>query len=542
MLEKTATQSKDGPARFDVVDFEVSSRERRLLDPLSLTIDRGEGLVLSGRMGCGKSLLAESLAGFERPTLRYGGHTGFLVEGAPPAAPTAALVPQDWRLSALRTDKVHTLLSGHEARIGEVLEALELDVRRLRNLDVGALGAGERLRLLVARALVHESRLLVFDAPADVLDSRQRTLLVDLMEAELSTGKMILVLSRDEALWVPPAFRRMQIGHAPDTEPVAVPLMQKRKEESRAVATLPALDVADLDVEQSEHRLWLRGQPALLVDGASMFVRNGEILVLLGPSGSGKSTLLAAMAGQLPPRGGRVRVSGIDIAGGRSRPSAAAQRAVQLVSAEIARGLDPSHTVGEHLDRASPAGQRATAELWLERLGLPPHLADLSPDVLSEGEGFRVSLALALSQDPKVLLLDTPRSGALDADGGILTGVLLAERARGRSFVLGTSDPGISRSIADRIAVLDAGRVLEFGPTVLVLRQPAHPRALALLKSEAGPRHDPRSPRSGCHMAGACPRELERCRAERPQLDFVPGTTRNHRAACFNPNLDVVDA
>jgi len=175
------------------------------------------------------------------------------------------------------------------------------------------------------------------------------------------------------------------------------------------------------------------------------------------------------------------------------------------------------------------------------RLGLHARLLAMATDFLSEGEGFRIALALALCRDPRVVLLDAPRSGALDADGGTLTSLLLAEKAQGRSFVLATSDSGISRPIADRIAIIDAGRVVEFGPTSLVLGKPAHPRTLSLLRAEAGPPHDPRSPRIGCHFAGACPREVERCAAERPPLDFVPGTTRNHRVACFSPSLDTLD-
>jgi len=526
------------PTGFDLIEVEVSSEDRRLVGPVTLALDAGRCVVLSGQMGSGKSLLAEYLTGLRRPGLRYDGQARFRSEGGSAALGRTALAPLDWRLVGLPTDRIDTLVGRRGERILHHLDQLEVHLERVRKLDLSALAAGERFRFLLACALAKEPDLLVVDGAASVLDPRLRRLAADAVEAAVSAGSMAILCARDQAPWAPVTSEHVGLGPPLGEEPVAVPLVPKRKEGSRAVATPPVLDVSELEVERQRHGLWVQGKPALVVDGASLFVRKGEILVLLGPSGAGKSTLLRAMAGHLPAHAGRVRVSGVDVTSGRGRTVDVARSRVQLVSPDVAQSLDPTRTVEEHLGRLLPKGSRGETELWLDRLGLPARVAKLTPDVLSEGEGFRLCLALALCKDPRVLLVDMPRSGALDADGGTLTSLLLAEKARERSFVLATSDPGISRSLADRIAVLDAGRVLEFGPTPLVLGQGAHPRTLALLDGEPGPLHDPRSPTSGCHVAGACPRELERCRSERPQLDFVPGTTRNHRVACFSPHLD----
>ena len=541
MRSATETSKTIEVAGYDAVGLEIDAAGRSLVGPIDLSLRRGEGLVLVGQMGAGKTLLVESLAGIRRPGVQRRGQSGFRDAAGLPTGGKTSLCPQDWRLGALRTDQVHTLLRDRDLRAGDLLERLEVDLERTHKLELTALAAGERLRVLLACAVAEGPDLLIVDGAADALDPRLRGVVGDLMEAEISKGTMVVVTSRDAAHWTSRSFRQVELGPAVGSELVAVPLVQKRPQETRTVASPPVLAVSELDVERQRSGLWARGKAALVVDDASMFVRKGEILVLLGPSGSGKSSLLGAMAGQLPAQAGRVRVSGVDVTFGRGRSVGSAKRRVQLVSADVGRGLDPSLTVGEHLRRALPLKASASAVSWLDRLGLAPHLADLSPDVLSEGEGFRLALGLALAREPRVVLLDAPRSGALDADGGILTGLLLAEKAQGKSFVLATSDPGISRSLADRIAILDAGRVLEFGPTALVLQKPAHPRALTLLRSEAGPVHDPRAPHPACHMAGACPREIERCSTERPELDFVPGTTRNHRAACFSPNLDDVD-
>jgi len=539
--ERAELNETNRPLEFDVVELEVSAKSQPLLSPVSLSLRRGEGVLISGQMGVGKSLLCESIAGFRRPGLTYTGSAGFRDGEGKPASGRTALVPQDWRLCALSTDQVRTILAEQRTRAAAYLEQLELDVERIQHLGVPALGAGERLRVLLASVLARGPDLALIDAPADVLDPRQRRLFGNVMEAALSSGMMLIVTGRDEASWTELDLRRVQLGEPVGSEAVAVPLVQKRPDAARPVAKPPALDVAELDIERRRRGFFARGRPALVVDGASMFVRHGEILVLLGPSGSGKSSLLAAMAGHLPSQAGRIRTSGVDLTSGRRSRRDPAQGRVQLVSMEVARGLDKTRTVQEHLKRALTKTDGQTPEHWLDRLGLPVSLANVAVDCLSEGEAFRLSLALSLCTDPHVVLLDTPRSGALDSDGGILTGLLLAEKARGRSFVLATSDPGISRSIADRIAILDAGRVLEFGPTALILGRPAHPRTLGLLRSESGRAHDPRCPRPACHVAGACPREVERCATERPPLDFVPGTTRNHRVACFSPSLDPIE-
>lgn len=530
------------PSRVELDGLAVSAPTKRLVGPVSLSLVQGECVVVCGQMGAGKSLLSEYLAGFRRPALSYAGDVGFRNEDGSSAAGRVALAPQDWRLGALWTDQVKTLLSGRDAEVADWLRRLEVDVDRIRDLGVTSLAAGERTRLLLACALAEDAHLIVVDGLGDVLDPRLRALTVDVVEAAVHAGKMAIFTARDRAAWARPAWRRIQVGAELGTEPVAVPLVQKRKAEGKPTLAPPVLDISDLDVERQRRRFLVRQKPALTVDGASLFVRKGEIVVLLGPSGSGKSNVLAAMAGVLPARAGRIRVSGVDVTSGRGRQVDSVRMRVQLVSAEVARSLDPSHSVGDHLERATARGNPLRPEQWLDRLGLPAHLAGAVTDGLSEGEGFRVALALALCRDPRVVLLDTPRSGALDADGGLLTGLLLAEKAQGRSFVLATSDPGISRSIADRIAILDAGRIVEFGPASLVLGRPAHPRTSSLLRAEIGPPHDPRSPRIGCHLAGACPREIDRCRAERPALDFVPGATRNHRVACFSPSLDAAES
>jgi ABC-type glutathione transport system ATPase component len=524
-------------ARLDVVELEVKSHRGRIVGPVSLSLTQGECVVLSGQMGVGKSLVSEHLAGLERPGLTYSGRLLLDAEASSRGAGGVALAPQDWRLGGLRTDRVEAVLAGRNPEVLGWLARLELDLGRIRHLDLVALGAAERMRLFLACALGDEAPVIVVDGLGDVLEPRLCAAAVDAMEAAALAGRMLIVTARDEAPWAGSAWRRVQLGAEVGSEPVAVPLVAKRKEAVKVTATPPVLDVSELDVERHRRRLFTRHKPALAVDGASLFVRKGEILVLLGPSGSGKSTLLAAMAGFLPPRAGRIRVSGVDVTLGRGRQVDLARNRVRLVSTELARTLDPSHTVGELLVRAEP--KRDPTE-WLDRLGLPQHLAGVAADSLSEGEAFRVALGLALCGAPQVILLDAPRSGAVNADGGTLTSLLLAEKAQGKSFVLATSDPGISRSIADRIAILDAGRIVEFGPTSLVLGKPAHPRTLGLLRAEPGPEHDPRSPRIGCHLAGACPREVEQCLGERPALDFVPGTTRNHRVACFSPNLDVL--
>jgi peptide/nickel transport system ATP-binding protein len=229
----------------------------------------------------------------------------------------------------------------------------------------------------------------------------------------------------------------------------------------------------------------------------------GEIVALVGGSGSGKSTLARIIARLDRPSAGQLLFRGRDVATER-RASHAYRQAVQLIFQDPFAALNPARRIGHHLSRplqlhgldASPA---AVAAL-LEAVGLLPaaRFADRFPHELSGGQRQRVCVARALAVDPALVLADEPTSmldASLRAELLALLAALTARR--GRAMLLITHDLGAARAIADRLLVLDGGRIVEAGPTAAVLDAPVHATTRALMDAIPDPLHGFSAPPAG---------------------------------------------
>ncbi|HEX4688366.1 MAG TPA: ABC transporter ATP-binding protein, partial [Nocardioides sp.] len=248
---------------------------------------------------------------------------------------------------------------------------------------------------------------------------------------------------------------------------------------------VPVLEARDLAVTFPARR----GQGAArAVDGVNLALGRGEVLALIGESGCGKSTLARALVGLVEPDRGEIRYDGEPLR--RSRAGMRAfRRHVQLVLQDPAGALNPRHTVYDsvaegirlhHLDAHDPEG-RSEAELVsvaMSSAGLrPPERLFLRyPHELSGGQRQRVLIAGALAMAPSLLVADEPVS-SLDASirGEILALLLNFRETLGLGVLVVTHDLGLAWNIADRIAVMYLGRVVEAGPTEDVLRDPQHP-------------------------------------------------------------------
>ena len=209
--------------------------------------------------------------------------------------------------------------------------------------------------------------------------------------------------------------------------------------------------------------------PVLALDGLDLEVRAGEFVALLGGSGSGKSTLLRLVAGFETSDAGRIEIDGRDMAGlpPRSRPCA-----MMFQSYALFPHLSVAENVGYGLRRAGTHSDARVTEL-LALVGMET-LAARRPAQLSGGQQQRVALARALARQPALLLLDEPLA-ALDAGLRAQTGAELRrlQRQTGASFVMVTHDQAEALALADRIAVLAAGRVAQIGPPQEVYARPA---------------------------------------------------------------------
>jgi molybdate transport system ATP-binding protein len=208
-----------------------------------------------------------------------------------------------------------------------------------------------------------------------------------------------------------------------------------------------------------------------------MGVRDGEVLAVLGPNGAGKSTLLRVLAGLLPPDGGRVSVDGTvwdDVPAGAHVPAHRRSLGVVFQDALLFPHLTVAENVGFGLRTRGvrKAVRHAAAEEWLARVGLDG-LGDRRPAHLSGGQAQRAALARALVGEPALLLLDEPLS-ALDARTRLVVRAELRRHlaAFAGSTVLVTHDPVDAMALADRVVVVEEGRVVQAGSPDEVNRRP----------------------------------------------------------------------
>jgi peptide/nickel transport system ATP-binding protein len=315
----------------------------------------------------------------------------------------------------------------------------------------------------------------------------------------------------------------------------------------------PLAEVADLSV-----RFVSREATVYAVNGVSFGVQPGEVLCILGESGSGKSVTLRALMRLLPPRRaeirGEVRVAGRDVLA--MRPGELRDLRGSLVSMifqEPMTALDPVYTVGQQIGETvrrhtgcgrAAARKRALDLLELVRVPSAERRLDAYPHELSGGLRQRAMIAMALSCNPRLLLADEPTT-ALDATVQVQVLILLRrlQRELGMGMIFVTHDLGVAAEIADRIAVMYAGRIVESGPVAQVLSAPVHPYTAGLLASTVhgqSAAHDidaiPGSPPDlrrlpqGCSFAPRCARRIPECRRAVPEPRY-PALDR--MAACL---------
>lgn len=322
----------------------------------------------------------------------------------------------------------------------------------------------------------------------------------------------------------------------------------------------PVLELRDVQVRFRGRG----GQEARAVDGVDLSVRRGELVALAGESGCGKTTLARTVLGLERPSSGDVVVDGIPLRLDR-RSLRQWRRRVQLVPQDPSGSLNPRRTVYDavaeglrvHKVRVDGSTEEQLVADALSRAGLrPPERFFLRyPHELSGGQRQRVLIAGALALSPEVLVADEPVS-SLDASvrGTILALLLRLRDDLGLTVLVVTHDLGLAWNIADRIAVMYLGRIVEVGPTEQVLEDPQHPYTQALLSVVpetrrleqvilSGEPPDPTRVPSGCRFhprcpalaageaAGVTPGIAAACRGR--ALPLVPADPGSHHVACW---------
>ncbi|MFE5309666.1 ABC transporter ATP-binding protein [Isoptericola sp. NPDC056605] len=330
----------------------------------------------------------------------------------------------------------------------------------------------------------------------------------------------------------------------------------------------PVLEIRDLHVDYG-----FGDDPTHVLRGVDLTLHRGEVLGLAGESGCGKSTLAYAATRLLPPpgliTGGEVWLT--DREGRRSdvlgltdaQLRAARWRDVAIVFQGAMSSLNPVFRIGRqltdgiraHRPGLSPQDLEARAAELLEMVGISADRLRAYPHQLSGGMRQRVMIAMALALEPQVLLMDEPTT-ALDVvmQRQILEQIMELRDRLGFSVVLITHDVSLLVEVADRIAIMYAGEIVEEATAQEVYRRPRHPYSAGLLGSFPplrGPRRElsgiPGAPPdlqrlgAGCPFAPRCPHAMDVCRDVRPVLG-PPRTGEERRVACHLHDADLVGA
>lgn len=502
---------------YAVSDLSVAIDGQMLVEGVSFRVDAGSCVALVGESGSGKSLTcltpfglsAGSVSGSAildgtelvsmdearlRPVRAAG--AGFVFQ-----QPLTALTPH---LTVGQQLSEAAQQAGVPKPSSAALSAMLADVgldRADERLDQfpHRLSGGQRQRVMIAAAIAHHPKLLIADEPTTALDASLRHEIMDLFDTlRRDRGMGVLLVSHDLSTVAGHADQVvvMRSGRMVEAGSVDQILQAPTHEYTKALITaaprldtprpvLPVIDgplLSARGISVSFPRPgWRRGR-MVAVDHVDLEVAAGEAVALVGESGSGKSTLGRAIARLGPCDAGEVSWAGTPLPD-RAQMEAAHRAYIQPVFQDPVASLDPRWRVGEiiaeplshlmpWLGRADRAERVATA---LAEVELPTEFAARHPRSLSGGQAQRVAIARALVAEPKMLLLDEATS-ALDV---LVAAQIVAlfqrlQRERGLSILAITHDLPLARLLCHRIAVLDAGKVVEMGETEAIIAHPQH--------------------------------------------------------------------
>ena len=291
------------------------------------------------------------------------------------------------------------------------------------------------------------------------------------------------------------------------------------------------------------------------VDGIDLEIHLGETLAIVGESGCGKSTLGRLLLRLIEADQGQILFDGEAVRQLDDQSLRAMRRKAQLIFQDPFASLNPRMTVGDLLSeplmlhRVVPADKRAErAARLLQQVGLKPEHAGRYPHEFSGGQRQRIAIARAIAVEPKLIVCDEPVS-ALDVSirAQVLNLLSDLQKELKLSYLFISHDLSVVRHIADRVAVMYLGRIVELGPVTEVFENPRHPYTQALLRAipqpVVGHRHkallegdvpSPLDPPPGCHFQTRCPFVADACRGKRPQLEE---TTSGHQVACLRQDV-----
>lgn len=483
---------------------------RPVVDGVDLRIEQGQVVALVGPSGSGKSTTALTLLGHLRPGLER--RAGQVRVGDVDPFATAPSRLRGRMVAYLGQDPASALnpVRRLEHQIAELVRRRHPQPDRREMADAVAtlvhqvklptdpdflrryphqISGGQAQRVALAMVLAARPRLLVLDEPSSGLDPVLTGALVKLLAEIFAAGDTAgLLVTHDVCVAAALADQVVALDRGQIVRTGAPAAMLRLGMTSAARPTDRAAEGAGDMRLVAEGLRASHGRTAVLQD-VGLHIAAGRAVALVGASGSGKTTTARCLLGLHRTDAGTVSLDGVRLASDVRRRTRGQRRALQLVAQDAVGALNPRETVLAAITRplrthggmGAVEATRAAAAL-LERVGLGAESSGRRPAALSGGERQRVNLARTLAADPKVLICDEP-TASLDPDTAEGVIALLQDlRSRvGLAVVLISHDLSLVARLADRVSVLEEGRVVEHGATAEVLAHPSHPTTARLL-------------------------------------------------------------
>ena len=502
---------------------------------VSFQVERCEIVCLVGESGSGKSVIAQSIMGLLPNTLAISAGQ-VLLEGEDLARASAGRLRElrGARMSMIFQEPMSALnpVMRCAHQIDEVLRyhtrqsQLERKTRALALLEEVALpdperilasyphqlSGGQRQRIMIAMALALEPALLIADEPTTALDvTTQAQILKLIVELQRKHGMGVLFITHDFGVVADIAHRiavlregrlvelgaKLEVLRRPQHDYTrmlirSVPTLKPHPRRARPDAPV-VLETRNLSKTYVD-RGWLSPKREVrAASDVSIEVRKGQTLGIVGESGSGKSTVARCIVRLIEPSGGEIRLGGVDLARMRPRELRPLRRRVQIVFQDPYRSLNPRRSVGEAIIEGplnfgmARRSALERARRLMELVRMDPAALGRYPHQFSGGQRQRICIARALAVEPELLVADEAVS-ALDVS--VQAQVLaLLEDIRQRldlAMLFITHDLRVAAQVCDQIAVMHAGRIVEYGPSEQVFSAPRHDYTQALFAAAPG--------------------------------------------------------
>ncbi len=516
----------------------VSIHGTPILKEISLKIARGETFGLVGESGSGKSMTALATMGLLPQGAEASGALRFRKQDLL-TMPEAALCRIRGRRIGMVFQEPATALNPLKTIGAQIAESLiwHLKTPQPEAMDHAAalldrvglpvsrfplaryphqLSGGQRQRVVIAMAIACKPKLLIADEPTTALDVTIQAQILALIKDIVRKDNMgLLLISHDLAVVADMADRVaiMKQGEIVETGPTASLFRTLAHPYSRSlfdaskhvprrhappvlnqagVAADPLVSVRGLTRAYPEPRrsLFKRPPDFVAIDKISFDILPGQSLGLVGESGSGKSTLARALLGLEKPDGGTISILGHDLAMARGAEMDAVRRAVQVVFQDPYGSFNPRHRIGRivaeplHLLRheIDIAESWRRVEAALRNVGLSAGDAEKYPHEFSGGQRQRIAIARALVTEPRLIVADEPVSSIDVSIRAQILDLLADLRDRlGLAYLFISHDLSVVRAITDEVMVMNAGKIVEQGPTASVFDHPRHPYTRLLL-------------------------------------------------------------